>query len=490
MKTRKNLNCTLLAVACLMLLALAKPSPVYGAVYRTLTQGNAVTAYPLATGKITVYDDSGCETRLDTLKGKSLTVTLKKYRDHAFYGTYKTDEGKESGWFREKDFVKQPSYEHEFAAARYSTTAYNRKSGSAFGSIISLSSIETIGKSGSWYQIIFQSKYGYRIGWIRESTHKYIRRYYDSREKKLLAEGTYYLSPKSSLSRRVRGSSSKSLALKKTDGDTSEKFKLRFVGNNCYTVSHAQTGLYLTASVAENGKYTGQADLEPARDPGDQGQLWQLARSGDYFSLKNVGSKRYLAAAKGFTLSKKATASETLFKFTIATLKNRRDYQVFSQYDPDWGRHKYGRSGILASSACGILSLTNAVYALNGQFADPVKLADYAVRVGYRVPNHGTSTGFFRGAAKKFGRTYGFAYAGSTYSLTTLKRHLQKGGTAIGHVPGHYIAIGDYKNGKYLVLDCYAAAKRHTTPYGDWVSGSRLQSGGLRSKAFYLIKKG
>ena len=73
-------------------------------------------------------------------------------------------------------------------------------------------------------------------------------------------------------------------------------------------------------------------------------------------------------------------------------------------------------------------------------------------------------------------------------NLTVLKNHLKAGGTAIAYVPRHYLAVADYKNGKYLILDSYAQSKRKTSPYGNWVTGSRFRSGGLKAKAFFLLK--
>ena len=69
-----------------------------------------------------------------------------------------------------------------------------------------------------------------------------------------------------------------------------------------------------------------------------------------------------------------------------------------------------------------------------------------------------------------------------------LKKHLKKGETAIAYVPGHYIACVAYKNGKYLMLESAYGKKRGTTPYGDWVTASRLKSGTMKSKNFFVFK--
>lgn len=39
----------------------------------------------------------------------------------------------------------------------------------------------------------------------------------------------------------------------------------------------------------------------------------------------------------------------------------------------------------MAAAGCGVVAITNAVYALNGQFVDPMLFADYAVEKHYRI---------------------------------------------------------------------------------------------------------
>lgn len=454
--------------------------------YPGLEQGKMITAYPLSTGNINVYEDSGRITQIGKVKGKSLIVTIKKAEENSFYGTYKQGSKTCSGWFKEKDFVKNPSYKQITAMARYSAKAYRRKSGSSFGKIPAYAAVTIIGKSGSWYQVVYQYQSGYRMGWMKKSAYDTVICIYDGTEKRVMAEGVYYISPESNTSKRTAGEGTV-LTLKKAANSQSQKFEFKFTGKNCYKIIHQNTGLCLSAAVVE-GEYAREVVLSENSEEEIPGQIWQLIRSGGYYYMKNKGTKRYLKAGAIFTTEKKSSSTQEKFKLTKADGKNSGHWQVFTQYDPEWGGKKYGKTNTMAGAACGILSLTNAVYALNGQFIEPMKLAAYAVKTKYRVENHGTDCGFFKAAAKKYGKDYGFAYTGSTKSLTVLRKHLKAGGTAIAYVPGHYMAVADYKNGKYLVLDSYARSKRKTSPYGDWVKGSRFKSGGLKSKAFFLLK--
>lgn len=483
---------------CLLFLWFASAFTVYGAeqpktekgkteaCYPGLEKGQSIAAYPLSTGSITVYEDSDRITPIGKVKGKNLLVTIKKAEGDSFYGTYKTGSKKYSGWFQEKDFVKNPSYKQISAMARYSAKAYQRKSGSSFGKVPAYAALTIIGKSGSWYQVVYQYKSAYRMGWMKKSAYDIVIRIYDGTEKRVMAEGIYYISPQNSSSKRIAGEETV-LKLAKAENNQTQKFEFKFTGSNCYKIIHQKTGLCLSAAVAE-GEYMSQVVLSKNSEEEIPGQIWQLIRNGGYYYLKNKGTGKYLKAGVVFTTAKKSSSTQEKFKITKADGKNKSNWQVFTQYDPEWGGKKYGKTNTMAGAACGILSLTNAVYALNGQFIEPMKLAAYAVKTKYRVENHGTDCGFFKAAAKKYGKDYGFAYTGSTKSLTVLKKHLKAGGTAIAYVPGHYMAVADYKNGKYLALDSYARSKRKTSPYGDWVKGSRFKSGGLKAKAFFLLK--
>lgn len=175
---------------------------------------------------------------------------------------------------------------------------------------------------------------------------------------------------------------------------------------------------------------------------------------------------------------------------------------VFSQNDSRWKNHQYGYKdnkgtpATIGSGGCGILSLVNAVYYMNGNFIDPIALADWSVDKGYRVNGVGTSHGLYPAYSKAYGNTYGFSCSSSegTGTWDTLKSHLINGGTAI--VPtvtratgsAHLLVIADYdsSSGKYLVLDSYASSNRGTSSGYAWMTKATFQDRMSCSK-FILI---
>lgn len=56
---------------------------------------------------------------------------------------------------------------------------------------------------------------------------------------------------------------------------------------------------------------------------------------------------------------------------------------VYSQRDSRWSSHPYGKGDMgnatIGTSGCMLLSFTNAVYHLNGNFINPTTLADFAI---------------------------------------------------------------------------------------------------------------
>ncbi len=163
---------------------------------------------------------------------------------------------------------------------------------------------------------------------------------------------------------------------------------------------------------------------------------------------------------------------------------------VFTQYDPEWCGKAYGSEGSMGTAGCGILATVNAVYALTGQYMNVMELADYAVETGLRIVGSGTDDGIFSAAADQFGGIYGFEYDGKSGSIDTLKKKLDQGDVAMAHVIGHYVAITSYdqKKDKYLLLDSNYLPKRETTPFGDWVSPSRLTDGYLYGQMYFFYK--
>lgn len=180
-------------------------------------------------------------------------------------------------------------------------------------------------------------------------------------------------------------------------------------------------------------------------------------------------------------------------KAILSSTFTKRNYL---QVDSSWSFLVY-RNSYIRDSGCGILSIVNAVYNCSGQFIQPEVVADWAYAAKYF--NQATKGGgicnnaVFKKAADQFGASYGFKYVsyGTTLNSNELKAHLSAGGTAIVHVPGHYMCLAgyDYASGKYLVFDSapgsgtsYNSVHRKglTSPGGDWKTISQLSTGYLK----------
>ena len=171
---------------------------------------------------------------------------------------------------------------------------------------------------------------------------------------------------------------------------------------------------------------------------------------------------------------------------------------VFLQNQSPWNDHPYGhkdgdctQSTDLAYSGCGVLSLTNAIYQLNGCFIDPAFIADYAMDNGHRVCGVGTSYSLYSAFASKYSAQYGFKY-GTRYTeidFSTMRKELENGAVIIANTPGHFFVISqfDKNTDTYLVLDSLPSKNRGTTENGDWKTASELSSGSLKVRYYVTL---
>ncbi len=171
------------------------------------------------------------------------------------------------------------------------------------------------------------------------------------------------------------------------------------------------------------------------------------------------------------------------------------------QWETKWKSYYYGGRN-LYNTGCGIFSLVNAVGYLTGKRMSITGVASWAHSIGaFNTPSAGGTyrTALYPRVQAKYGATYGFTVdcgAGNTgywagASSSTLKNHLAKGGVAVGHVPGHFIALVGYNSAtnKFHVYDSAPSSSRGTsTNYGDcWVTQSRLSTGKLKLDWFCLL---
>ena len=171
------------------------------------------------------------------------------------------------------------------------------------------------------------------------------------------------------------------------------------------------------------------------------------------------------------------------------------------QKDAKWKSYYYG-GGNLYNTGCGIFSLVNAVGYLTGKRMSVTDTAKWFHDIGgYNVTGgEGTyRTVVYPKVQAKYGGTYGFTVdcgSGNTgywsgSSSTKLKSHLANGGVAVGHVPGHFIALVgyDYSTNKFHVYDSYPTSARGTLSGNGncWVTQSHLATGKLKLDWFCLL---
>lgn len=360
--------------------------------------------------------------------------------------------------------VKDRSFKRQYAFLKKKMNVFKTSSGMKQIDVApKYSGVIVVSKTSDYVQVIYERKKGYGIGWIEKEKYKKDAITYNGSEKQLLGNGQYFIQNKA-----------------------------------------IQQGMTVKVIFEENQEYKVLIQDQKIKSPNTK---WRLIREYDHFYIKDVKTGKYLAMdQKGNWYLVKLQDMKNYFKkpleeagnknlqwmFTRLQDKNVNPYRDFMQFDPAWARKDYGNvadySGKMAAAGCGVVAITNAVYALNGQFVDPMLFADYAVEKNYRIIGSGTQDGIFKAAAKKFGDAYEFSYVKTSYNTLEVRNYLQRGCVAISHVPGHYVTIADYnaKTKKYLVLDSHPIKSRPTNSFGNWFKRERLESGGLTSSAYYI----
>ena len=167
-------------------------------------------------------------------------------------------------------------------------------------------------------------------------------------------------------------------------------------------------------------------------------------------------------------------AMEGVSKKAVNALYKKR---LYKQNDSNTWTSEYKNSG------CILFSFANAIYCLNGKKVDVEELGTWAKSVGAWKPGNGGGYRdvFYGKVESKFGSKYGFKITNkgtySSVSNSTLKKHLQNGGVAVGHVTNHFIALVDYdsSNDKFFVVDSYVTSDRGL-PSADWVTSNYLKT--------------
>lgn len=182
----------------------------------------------------------------------------------------------------------------------------------------------------------------------------------------------------------------------------------------------------------------------------------------------------------------------------------------YLQIHESWSDKIYGKM-TFGDSGCGIMSMVNAVYNLNGTFIHPHEIADWAYenKLYNRTGYGGSATNIVSKVCGQFGEKYGFKLVKTYTDYGTLKssstarnamiKHLQDGGIVVAHVYQHYFIVVDYDatTEKFLVFDSYPGSYHgedtgsrrygYTTEGGDWKTAAQLSSYPLDLDRFYLI---
>jgi len=136
-----------------------------------------------------------------------------------------------------------------------------------------------------------------------------------------------------------------------------------------------------------------------------------------------------------------------------------------------------------ASAGCGVFSFCNAVHALNGSLPDAVRIGQWAMRIGaYRPHEKGTYRKIlYDNVEQELGDELGFHVTGQFFGTIADERladHLLSGGTAVAHVPNHFLALVGYdpQAASYHVIDSKVSLRRRLRR-DSWVAADKLSSG-------------
>lgn len=154
------------------------------------------------------------------------------------------------------------------------------------------------------------------------------------------------------------------------------------------------------------------------------------------------------------------------WKFAWIKTKIAQHNLVSKQENSSWSDHPYGyangKSATIGSGGCGVMSIVNAVYYLNGQLVNPGKLARFSVDEKFRINDQGTDEGLVKAFCDDASEVYKIKFnknikrqGSASDTLNEVKGDLLAGDTAVLHVQGHFIALVAYDADKeqYLIYD-------------------------------------
>ena len=168
---------------------------------------------------------------------------------------------------------------------------------------------------------------------------------------------------------------------------------------------------------------------------------------------------------------------------------------LYDQDDPRWADIALGEDArlSLAYAGCGIFSFCNAVHALNACRPDAVAIARWALSIGaFRPEGAGLYRAlFYDNVEEAYGHTLGFTLLGQHWGCADderLKAHLAFGGTAVAHVPNHFLALVGYDvaQDRFHVLESSCSLRRFLRKES-WVDAERLCRGATNVDWYVLF---
>lgn len=481
----KRITCTM--VLLFLLFAVILPLRAEAAYPALLSASHPITGYPLSRKKdVILYKDAKRTKEIIRVGYREFSIVKYDAVNKSFCVCVTEKGRKVWGWVKRSTFLFSQKFPSAQSFANGNMKLYKGKSTSMFYKNVPLyTGGATIGESGQWYQMLFYMNKRYYLGWVPKSDYKTVRLSMDTTEQPL-ANGNYRIQSRAKTGCALTSNAENgTVRLEKTSAKSEQIFTLTYVADNQYTIQPSGKEKYL-------GLKNGKLALI------DKKTYWVFVRYGRYFALKEAESGRGICFISGRGILERnfaRTNSGQDWIFVKSTVGNEeKTNTVFSQYDPKWGGSIYSQGNpvrTLSSSGCGVVSYVNAVYALNGEYIDPVMLGEFSNSNGHYIYMQGTSDTLYQDFARRKGKYYHFQWDGKTFSIEALRKHLRKGGTAVALVPGHYIAIVDYRasDQSYLILDSAVTGKRATTIYGDWVKEEALRTGNLYCSYFHLFSK-
>ena len=186
-----------------------------------------------------------------------------------------------------------------------------------------------------------------------------------------------------------------------------------------------------------------------------------IARNDPVYVIGTKGAYTQVMYPTGSTTGNYPYLNYNNWKLAWIKTTDARNYLVSRQWGASWSDTLYeGSDGneTIESSGCGLLSIVNAVYHMNGKMIAPEFLAQFSKDNGCRE-KEGTNSGLLISKfCAAYGTTYGIKYKCSARDdKTTLRNCMKNGCVAVAGVRGHLIAVVKYdaSDDTYLVFDSY-----------------------------------